>query len=63
MRGRTQGIPNAVNEALFDVALILATGLFRARLRALPDSDRRRGPDLADLSIRTSQSKTRGEKA
>lgn len=36
MKGKMQGVSNAVNEALFEVALILATGLFRARQRALP---------------------------
>lgn len=36
MKGKVQGISHAVNEALFEVALILATGLFRARQRALP---------------------------
>ena len=36
MKGKMQGVSHAVNEALFEVALILATGLFRARQRTLP---------------------------
>jgi hypothetical protein len=36
MKGKMQGVSHAVNEALFEVALILATGLFRAQQRTLP---------------------------
>lgn len=35
MKCNAKHVSNAINEALFDVALILATGLFRARQRAL----------------------------
>ena len=67
MKGRTQGISHAVNEALFDVALILATGLFRASARMLPIPECQ-GPSetlepCANPHIHTSEPKTRGEKA
>lgn len=35
MKGKMQRISHAVNEALFEVALILATGIFRAQQRTL----------------------------
>ena len=67
MKGRTQAISHAVNEALFDVALILATGLFRARARMLPIPECHGLPEAGlvpstNPSIHTSESKTRGEK-
>ena len=67
MKGRTQGISHAVNEALFDVALILATGLFRATGRMLPIPDCQESPgkrdSCANTGIHTFKTKTRGEKA
>ena len=67
MKGRTQGISHAVNEALFDVALILATGLFRARAERSRSRNARASPkqDLTlrqNRSVHSSESKTRGEK-
>jgi hypothetical protein len=67
MKGRTQAITHAVNEALFDVALILATGLFRATARTLPIPEREGPAEERNTCVgpnnHTSQSKTRGEKA
>lgn len=66
MKDRKQTVARAVNEALFDVALILATALFRTRARTLPMPGYR-GLLESSPSDRTtnhaSDSNTRGDKA
>ena len=51
MKGKMQGVSNAVNEALFDVALILATGLFRARQTSAPRCRGTAVPLKQDLTV------------
>lgn len=65
MKGKGKGIAETVNEALFEVTLILATGLFRARQRMLLTPERcafpKQGLDSsADPSVHSVGSDARG---